>query len=168
MLCLPEAKMNCTSWSRKNNVNRFEILNIVLTKDHLAKDINHCNPSIHDDLLRTHWEITLYVQCLTTIPGWLLNSLWKWGNFDRAKCTLKMLLASWFLLYFFKRFRSLNAKNLGSVSQRAAKLPAIKLWEWLDCDRNRTWAAWFEWGWGRLTDFFLRPSTLTASSFEAL
>ena len=145
MLCLPEAKMNCTSWSRKNNVNRFKILNIVLTKDHLAKDINHCNPSIHDDLLCTHWEITLYVQCLTTIPGRLLNSLWKWGNFDRAKSTLKMLLAFWFLLNFFKRLKSFNNKNLGSVGQRAAKLPAIKLWEWFDRQCSRMRADWFEW-----------------------
>ena len=28
---------------------------------------------------------------------------------------------------FFKRFRSLNAKNLGSVGQRAPKLPAVKV-----------------------------------------
>ena len=42
-------------------------------------------------------------------------SLCKWGHFERAKSTLKRLLASWFLLYFFKRFRSLNAENLGSV-----------------------------------------------------
>ena len=46
-----------------------------------------------------------YLQCLTTIPGRLLNSLWKWGHFDRAKSTLKMLLASWFFVCFFKRFR---------------------------------------------------------------
>ena len=29
-------------------------------------------------------------------------------------------------------------------------------------------ADWFEWGWGRAADFFLRPPTLTASNFEAL
>ena len=38
-----------------------------------------------------------------------------------------MLLATWFLVYFFKRFRSFNAKNLGSVGQRAAKLLAVKV-----------------------------------------
>ena len=38
-----------------------------------------------------------------------------------------MLLASWFFVYFFKRFRSFNAENLGSVDQRAAKLPAVKV-----------------------------------------
>ena len=30
-------------------------------------------------------------------------------------------------MYFFKRFRSLNAKTLGSVGQRAAKLLAVKV-----------------------------------------
>ena len=38
-----------------------------------------------------------------------------------------MLLASWFLMYFFKRFRSYNAENLGSVDQRASKLPLFKV-----------------------------------------
>ena len=30
-------------------------------------------------------------------------------------------------MYFFKRFRSLNAENLRSVGQRAAKLLAVKV-----------------------------------------
>ena len=38
-----------------------------------------------------------------------------------------MLLATWFLLCFFKRFRSFNAKNFESVGQRAAKLLAVKV-----------------------------------------
>ena len=38
-----------------------------------------------------------------------------------------MLLATWFLMCFFKRFRSFNAKNFGSVGQRAAKFLAIKV-----------------------------------------
>ena len=38
-----------------------------------------------------------------------------------------MLLDSWFLLCFLKRFRSFNAKNLGSAGQRAAKLLAVKV-----------------------------------------
>ena len=42
----------------------------------------------------------------------------------------------------FKRFRSFNAKNLGSAGQRAAKLPAIKLWEWFDGAGVRTRAHW--------------------------
>ena len=40
-------------------------------------------------------------------------------NFERAKCTLKMLLASWFLMNFFERFRSFNSVNIGSVDRRA-------------------------------------------------
>ena len=79
-----------------------------------------------------------------------------------------MLLASWVLVYFFKRFRSLNAENLGSVGQRAAKLLAIKLWEWLDRDRESNPGRLADWGRGRLADFFLRPPTLTASNFAAL
>ena len=54
-------------------------------------------------------------------------SLCKWGHFERAKPTFKMLLASWFFVCFFKRFRCLNAENLGSVGQRAAKLLAVKV-----------------------------------------
>ena len=65
-------------------------------------------------------------------------------------------------------FRSFNAKNLGSVGQRDAKLLAIKLWEWLDPGWSWIQADWFEWGWGRAADFFFRPPTLTAGNFEAL
>ena len=36
-----------------------------------------------------------------------------------------MLLASWFLGYFFKRFRSLNSVNIASVGQRASRLLAF-------------------------------------------
>ena len=53
--------------------------------------------------------------------------LCKWGQFERAKSTFKMLLVSWFLMYFLKRFRSFIAQNLGLVGQRAAKLPAVKV-----------------------------------------
>ena len=69
---------------------------------------------------------------------------------------------------FFKRFRSFIAENLESVGQRAAKLPAIKLWEWFEGAGYRTEADWFGWGRGRLADFFLRPPTLTACNFAAL
>ena len=50
-----------------------------------------------------------------------MRSLWDCKN------TLKMLLASWFLVYSFKRFRSFYAQTLGSVGQRAAKLLAVKV-----------------------------------------
>ena len=96
------------------------------------------------------------------------HSLCKWGHFERVKTTLKMLLASWFLVCFFKKFRCFNAENLGSVGQWAAKLPAIKLSEWLDRDRESNPSRLADWGRGRPADFFLRPPTLTASNFAAL
>ena len=40
------------------------------------------------------------------------KGLCKWGHFERAKTTFKMLLASWFLACFFKRFRSFNFINM--------------------------------------------------------
>ena len=70
------------------------------------------------------------------------KSLCKWGHFEKAKTTFKMLLATWFLVCFFKRFRSFVAENLESVGQRAAKLPAIKLWEWFEGAGVRTRAHW--------------------------
>ena len=50
-----------------------------------------------------------------------MRSLWE------GKTIFKMLLTSWFFVSFFKRSRSFNDKNLGSVGQRAANLPAIKV-----------------------------------------
>ena len=47
------------------------------------------------------------------------SALLKWGHFDKAKHTLKILLASW-TFTVWKVFRSFNAENLGSVCQRAA------------------------------------------------
>ena len=54
----------------------------------------------------------------------LLNKYyWKESFFDGAKPTLKILLASWAFYITLKGFWTFNAKNLGSVDQRAAKLP---------------------------------------------
>ena len=55
------------------------------------------------------------------------KTLCKWGDFEKAKTTFKIMLASWFLVCFFKRFRSFNAENLKSLSERAAKLLAVKV-----------------------------------------
>ena len=55
-----------------------------------------------------------------------------------------------------------------SEGQRAAKLPAIKLWEWFNFAWVRTRADCFEWGRGQLADFFSRPPTLKSGNFEAL
>ena len=51
----------------------------------------------------------------------------KWGHFEGAKLTLKMLPASWYSKYLFKRFRSFNIVKMGSVGQRASKLLAVKV-----------------------------------------
>ena len=53
--------------------------------------------------------------------------LCKWGHFERAKSTFKMLAASWFFVYLFEMFRSFFAENLESVGQRASKLLAVKV-----------------------------------------
>ena len=51
----------------------------------------------------------------------------KWGHFDRVNSTFKMLLSSWNFETVFKKIRSFDAENLGSVGQRAAKLLAVKV-----------------------------------------
>ena len=66
------------------------------------------------------------------------KSLCKWGQFEKAKTTFKILLATWFLMCFFKRFRSFVAENLESLDQSAAKLLAIKLWEWFNLESGPT------------------------------
>ena len=103
----------------------------------------------------------IWNRCIALFEG-------KWGQFDRAKPTFKMLLASWNFYTVEKKIRFFIAKNLESVGQRAAKLPAFKLWEWFNPGPTRTQAERFEWGLGQTADFFLRPLTLTAGKFEAL
>ena len=51
----------------------------------------------------------------------------KWGHFERAKMTPKILPASWCLKYLFKWFRSFNTVFLESVGQRTSKLLAVKV-----------------------------------------
>ena len=70
---------------------------------------------------------------------------------------VKILLVFWTFDTILKEFRSFNAKNLGSLGQRAAKLPAIKVWEWFDPGTPWTWADWFECGRGCVAHFLLRP-----------
>ena len=64
--------------------------------------------------------MNLYCMESTVLANWnetLVNQRYvcKWGHFERANTTLKMLLASWFLLYFIKRFRYFSAENFGFV-----------------------------------------------------
>ena len=49
----------------------------------------------------------------------------KSGNFKRAKHSFEMLPASCFLIHIFEMLRSLNVEKMGSVNQRAAKLPSL-------------------------------------------
>ena len=79
------------------------------------------------------------------------------------KPPLKCVLNFWHSL----GFRSFNTDNLGSVGQRAAKLPAIKL-RMIQPERTRFRANWFKCGWGQAADFFLRPPTFTADNFKAV
>ena len=113
-------------------------------------------------------DSSLHVQHVTLIPGRFAFYEVILGYFDRAKPILKLLLASWTFYSFLKEFRSFNAENLGSVGQRAAKWPAIKLWEWFDPGTTRIRADWFESGRGQMADFFVRPPTLTTGNFRAV
>ena len=61
-----------------------------------------------------------------------------------------------------------SSNTVKSVGQSAAKLPAIKLWEWFDPGCSRTQANRFECGQGWKADFFFRPPTLIAKNFAAL
>ena len=91
-----------------------------------------------------------------------MRSQWQGKNHHQNATSL---LKFW---HNFKRFRSFYAQNLESIGQRAAKLPAIKLWEWFEFARVWIRADWFKWGRGSVADFFLRPLTLTASIFADL
>ena len=62
--------------------------------------------------------------CLRTVTK---KPQYKWSDFERAKLTLKIMLASWILLYFGKRIKSFYAKKMGSVGRRALKLIALKV-----------------------------------------
>ena len=80
-----------------------------------------------------------HIQLRTYVIVRLLNKLY--GN----EVTLRVQnqsykLASWFLVYFFKRFRSFNTANIESVSQKAEKLLSIKIWKWFDPGPAHTFA----------------------------
>ena len=79
-----------------------------------------------------------------------------------------MLFVSWTIYTIYNGVRSFIAENFGSVGQRAAKLLAIKLWEWFGHGTTRIWAERFDKGQGQVADFFLRPPSLTANNFAAL
>ena len=137
------------------------------------KCLNFDSIGMHQSILKNMKKLFEYVFSFGCTVRSRTNRLFgkllcKWGHFVRAKATFKILLASWFLVCFFKRFRSFSAENLGSVGQRAAKLPAIKLWEWFDFARVRTRADWFKWGRSRAANFSLRLPNWKGGIFSAL
>ena len=122
-------------------------------------------------------EFNFSLSCFWIFPAYkyiFSFGLFKWWIFPAYKNPLfmaiicKLLLVSWTFDTISNGFRFLIAENLGSVGQRAAKLPFIRLWEWFERGRTRIRADWFEWGWGCAADLFLRPPTLKAGNFEAL
>ena len=72
------------------------------------------------------------------------------------------------LMYIERGFRSFYTFNTGSVGQRAAKLPVIKLWEWFNPGQIQIRAHCFRLGPGPSGKLFLRPPTLKASNFVDL
>ena len=105
-------------------------------------------------------ETDLYVH-YTAVPSHLKMvtkwTLCKWGHFERAKLTFKMLPASW----------SFNTANIGFFGPRAAKLPSVKVWEWFDPGQSWTWVEHAYKYFGRKGRSGFRPPTLTASNFGA-
>ena len=60
---------------------------------------------------------------------------------------------------------------VGTVGQRAAKLPSVKLWEWIEPGQTQTRAdalAHTSAVMAKEANFSLTPPTLTASNFAAL
>ena len=114
---------------------------------------------------RLLYERNNFRQGPTAIPvrnGTLTKQiLLKWCHFERAKPTLKILLAFWTFDRLWNGIRSLNAENLDFIDQRATKLLAVKLWEWFDPGRPQTRAdrPCTHFGWiGRRGRFFLESS----------
>ena len=79
--------------------------------------------------IQKHTEIFSYLSTAMAPRYGMVTkkALWKWSHFEQAKLILKTQLASWFLVYFLKRFRSLNTAKIKSVAQRALKLLAVKV-----------------------------------------
>ena len=78
---------------------------------------------------------------------------------------------SWTFHILWKCFRSFITRNVGSVGQRAAELPDIKLFEWFDpgeLEPRPNALAHISAGMAKVADFFFKTPTLTASNFAAL
>ena len=93
-------------------------------------------------------------------PFMIWNEVTLTGKILPLKCCYSLEIST----QFFKKIRSFDAENLGSVGQRTAKLPAIKIWEWFDPTQTRLVRV----GPGSVSRLFLRSPTLTASNYAAL
>ena len=121
---------------------------IIKIQNNCGKHLRHKNSSMNQmtcvyliGMTTNVFQISyMHPKVYTDMVKWLHTvtklTLWKWGHFDKAKPTFRMLLVSW-NFDTIKRIRSFIAENLRSVGQRAAKLLTIKLWEWFDPARTR-------------------------------
>ena len=75
----------------------------------LTLEFSLSKPSVKVDLYEK------YVQSKTKALDYELFYDMKWGHFDRVNSTFKMLLSSWNFNTVFKKIRSFDAENLGSV-----------------------------------------------------
>ena len=99
----------------------------------------------------------------------MLNEyIWIFEYFNMAKLTFKMLLASWTFDTILKRFRSFYAKNLGSASQRAAKLLAVKVGGLKKKSAGRPWPHSNQWVQIQVCPWSNHSQSLMASNFRAL
>ena len=70
--------------------------------------------SLNKNLLKLHKiHTTVTVVLVSESPSPIYDM--KWGHFDRVNFTFKMLRSSWNFDTVFKKFRSFDAENLGSV-----------------------------------------------------
>ena len=115
--------------TKQNNVLicKFCMSNIDLATSHSIQYSKHLPTKPFKEMSIKQYDYYLETYSALQKNSFFGHSLCKWGHFERAKPTLKMLLASWFLVCFFKRFRSFIALNLGSTNQRAANI-MTSLW----------------------------------------
>ena len=95
-------------------------------------------------------------------------ALCKWGHFDKAKPTFKMLLAFWSFDTVEKRVRTLNAVNMGSVGQRAAMILAVNVGGLKKKSANRPWPHSKQLAWVRFRSRSNHSQSLMAGNFAAL
>ena len=110
----------------KPNISSIQIISRILFIPHsgLPQDW-HVTEGQHTFI--TFFYMSKYMvsedQCHTLSKEHYWNKVYLTGQNLALNCSQ---VASWFLLCCFKRFRSFDTVNMGSVGQRAPKLPAVK------------------------------------------